>query len=298
MRILTERDLPLANGCVLAVGVFDGVHLGHALLLRCGKALAAESGLPFVIYTFAGVPHKGDYLTDTAEKLRLLGECGADAVYCADFGSVCGVSAGDFAENTVKKRFGAVCAVCGTDLRFGAGREGDIPLLEKYVPRVVTVPERRENGVVVSSSLIRACVSRGDMKNASRFLGRDYSFCLEVERGSRLGSELGFPTANQRFPEGMCVPKRGVYAGECVFEGVTYGCVTDIGTRPTVSRSGEVVSETHIFGFEGGLYGKKLRVFPRTYLRGEKKFESLDSLRAQIKNDVRAAKEAPAAEAQ
>ena len=130
------------------------------------------------------------------------------------------------------------------------------------------------------------------MQNASRFLGREYSFCLEVERGSRLGTKLGFPTANQRFPEGMCVPKRGVYAGRCVYEGKSYACVSDVGTKPTVNSGGEVVCETHIFGFSGELYGKKLRVFPREYLRGEKKFENVESLRVQIEADVRAAKAA------
>ena len=290
MELLTERDLPVTRGCVLAVGVFDGVHLGHALLLSRGKELAQEAGLPLVVYTFAGMPVKGDFITDTAEKLRLLSEHGADAVYCADFDSVCGISAADFAENTVKAGFKAECAVCGGDLRFGAGREGDTGLLKKYVSRVVTVPVCRVRGATVSSSLIRSLISAGDIKGASSLLGREYSFCFEVVRGSRLGTELGFPTANQRFPNGMCVPKRGVYSGKCVIDGVTYGCVSDIGTKPTVSQSESVICETHIFGFSGELYGKELRVFPQRFIRDELRFDDIDALKAQISSDAAAAK--------
>lgn len=292
MKLLTERDLPITGGCVLAVGVFDGVHLGHAKLLSRGKELAVDAGLPFVVYTFSGMSVKGDFITDTAEKLRLLCEHGADAVYCADFDSVCGISAADFAENTVKAGFKAECAVCGGDLRFGAGREGDTELLKKYVPHVVTVPVCRADGAVVSSSLIRSLVSAGDIRGASRLLGREYSFCLEVVHGSRLGARLGFPTANQLFPKGMCVPRHGVYSGKCVIDGAAFGCVSDIGVKPTVSQSGAVVCETHVFGFSGGLYGKKLRVFPQKFLRDELKFDDLDALKAQISSDAAAAKAA------
>lgn len=292
MELLTERDLPLDGGCVLAVGVFDGVHLGHALLLGQGRELANGAGLPLVVYTFAGVPRKGDFITDTAEKLRLLGEHGVSAAYCANFGSVCGISAADFAENTVKAGFKARYAVCGSDLRFGAGREGDTETLKKYVPHVVTVPECRKDGRVVSSSLIRSLLKSGDIESASKLLGREYSFCFEVEHGSRLGAALGFPTANQRFPAGMCVPRRGVYSGKCVLDGTTYGCVSDIGVKPTVSQSETVACETHILGFSGELYGKKLRVFPQRFLRDELKFDDTDALKAQIRSDADAAKAA------
>lgn len=290
MKLLTARDLPLESGCVFAVGVFDGVHPGHIRLLDKAKELSLSARLPLAVYTFGSMPHKGGYLTDAEEKLRLLSEYGADAVFCADFGSVRGVTARDFAENTVKKLFRAQYAVCGADLRFGAGREGTAELLAEYVPHVVTVPELRTDGKTVSSSLIRALVSEGNIKEASRFLGREYSFCFEVVRGTRLGSEIGFPTANQRFPKGACVPKTGVYSGRCELENVSYPCVTDIGVKPTVSESGEVVCETHIIGFSGELYGRKLRVYPHEYLRRELKFDTVSALRAQIAADIAEAK--------
>ncbi len=290
MKIITKPSRPPEGGCVLAIGAFDGVHPGHRALLAYAKGLSAALGLPLTAFAFENMPQKGGFICTAEEKARLLGECGADIVCRADFADYRDISAESFAKEVVAGVFGARAAVCGADFRFGSGRAGDPSLLSRYVTRVATVPEFRKNGVAVSSSLVREKLRAGDIAAANTLLGREYSFCFETVRGAQLGGKLGFPTANQAFPQGMCVPRYGVYAGKCELGGVFYGCVIDIGVKPTVSDSALPGCETHIFGDPGITYGDRLRVFPQEFMRPERKFASDRELAAAVSRDIREAK--------
>ena len=286
--LMTPPQAP--GGCVLAVGVFDGVHPGHRVLLARAKGIAVSLGAPLTVFTFDNMPQKGGCIFPFSYNAKLLCECGVDFVYRADFEQIRRLDAETFARDTVAGGFAARAAVCGGDFRFGFGREGTPELLSKYVPLVVTVPEFRKNGVAVSSTLIREKLRQGDIPAANALLGREYSFCFETVRGAQLGTKLGFPTANQIFPEGMCIPRYGVYAGRCSVGGKEYECVLDIGVKPTVCENALPGCETHIFGAADITYGDELRVFPQIFLRPERRFGGAAELAAAVERDVEKAK--------
>lgn len=297
MKIITNNDLPFENGCVMAIGVFDGVHVGHASLLAKAKAESLAENVPLIVFTFAETP-KNEYskmLSTQSEKLSLLEKCGADGVYTADFAAYRDMTPEVFAESVLVGRFNAKSVVCGYDFMFGAGRRGNAEtlkaLLEKHGRTVTVFPPVTVGGEVVSSTLIRKYVADGDMEKASLLLGYDYSFTIPVENGRHIGRTLGFPTVNQRFPDGFPIPSFGVYACRCEIDGVVFNGVADVGVKPTVAENGDTVCETHVFGDVGELYGKKIKTTLLKKIRDEKKFASLSELGDAIAKDVEDVKE-------
>ena len=296
MKIITYNDLPLQNGCVLAIGVFDGVHVGHASLLAMAKKEAEAENVPLVVFTFEETP-KNEYskhISSSSEKTLLLEKFGADMVYFASFGACRDMTPEIFTNDVLVGLFRVKCVVCGYDFRFGANRSGDAAcltaLLEKKGRNTVVVPPVYVGDEIVSSTLIRRCVSDGDMEKASRLLGYGYSFTLPVEEGNHIGRTMGFPTVNQRFPDYRLAPSFGVYACECTFDGITMQGVADIGVKPTVTDKNEVICESHLFGSVGELYGKVVKTVLFKKLRSERKFSSLSELREAIAADTDAAK--------
>ena len=201
----------------------------------------------------------------------------------------------EFVEDVLVNTLGAQHVVCGYNFSFGKGGSGTPETLKALLEARdigCTVAEAVTSGRgSVSSTRLRALISGGDMTAAAALLGRPYSFTLPVLHGRRLGSRLGSPTINQMFPDDRAVPAYGVYAVLCGREGKLYGGVTNIGVKPTVDDTNTPVCETHIFDFNGDLYGKEVRVYLCKHLRSEKRFESLDALRAQIAKDADLARE-------
>lgn len=297
MKIIDGTVMPPKGGCVLTIGNFDGVHIGHQTLLKATKSKAAEMGLPVVVWSFKQHPASimGDgsfkYILSTDDKIRQLGFFGAEYYYGADFLSYRDMSAEQFVRDVLVEQFEVKHLLCGFDFTFGKGGKGTPELLKKLLGDcgvgVTVLPEVVYGGNTVSSTRVRALIANGDMATAARLLGRYYSFNLPVMRGRCVGRTLGAPTINQVFPQDRALPAFGVYAVFCDVDGKIYKGAANIGVRPTITGGvGVPVSETHILDFDGDLYGKYVRVYLYKQLRGEIRFSSMLSLSEQIARDA------------
>ena len=280
---------------IFALGFFDGVHLGHQALLKACRDLAEDMGCETAAITFENHPKSLfsgpiPLISTVSDRCQLLHLYGIDSVYVYPVRQdVMGKSWEAFLEELLEE--GAAGFVCGHDFRFGAGGRGDAALLrsfckERDLPCVV-LPEQTLDGVRISSTYIRRQIESGDMATAVRFLGHPHLLTGTVVPGKQLGRRLGFPTANLHLPEGLTIPRFGVYACRCRVDGRLYAAVTNVGTRPTVSGSGITV-EPWILDYEGDLYGREITLEFHRFLRGEEKFPSLEALREQILRDAEA----------
>ena len=297
-------DIPAP--AVLCLGNFDGVHLAHAALLRRGLELtqavnaASREASPALCGVFCFFRPSGDYflpadahhthLTTLTERMEALRKNGADLLWLCDFPSIRGLSAGDFL-HLLREKCRCIGAVCGYNYRFGTGAAGMPDHLKDYfgADRVSVLPALEIDGLPVSSSRIRACLSAGDMETATKLLGHPYALESRVLHGKSLGHTWGFPTANQNFPADRLIPAHGVYAVICHTPDGVYPGVANIGLRPTVEAPTRVNCETHIIGFSGNLYGQTIRVEFCKFLRPEQKFDSVEALKASIRHDTEAA---------
>ncbi|MBQ3492332.1 MAG: bifunctional riboflavin kinase/FAD synthetase [Oscillospiraceae bacterium] len=279
---------------IYALGFFDGVHLGHQALLKECRRLAEQNGCAAAAVTFTTHPDglvfgKAPALLNTTEdKARILSAFGMADVLALPFDeTLMRTPWWEFLEALIA--LGGAGFVCGDDFRFGAKGEGTAEKLaafckERDLPCAI-VPEQVLDGERISSSRIRACLEQGDLEQANRLLGHPMLLTGTVQTGKQLGRTLGFPTANLTFPEGLIVPRFGVYAcGVSIDEKVHYA-VANIGTRPTVDGEG-VTIEVHLLDFDGDLYGKEVSVAFYKFLRPEKKFASLEELQREIQKNV------------
>lgn len=279
---------------VFALGFFDGVHLGHqALLAECCR-LAEELDAQAAAITFLAHPQslflkEPPLLISTVrDRELLLQRYGIGPIY--KFPATREVMSTPWeAFLDQLQEFGAVGFVCGDDFHFGFQGQGNSEKVKTYCARrgipCVIVPEQALDGIRISSTYIRRQLETGDMATAVRFLGHPYTLTGQVVRGQQIGRTLGVPTANISLPEGIVVPKFGVYACRCLVDGQWYPAVTNIGTRPTVSGTGITV-EPWILDFSGDLYGKAITLEFHRFLRPERKFPDLETLRQQIRSDA------------
>ncbi|MBE6573148.1 MAG: riboflavin biosynthesis protein RibF [Ruminococcaceae bacterium] len=273
-----EHPLSLALGC------FDGLHLGHAELIDTARRAGAYSG----IFTFSSNPFGALHIMTLSDKLARLREMGVD--YCAvcDFDEIRDMSAEDFVSEILIERLNVVHAVCGFNFRFGVKAHGDAVFLSdmmKASGRDCTIIDARTHGSqVISSSRIRNLLSNGEMEKAAELLGRNYSLIYNVSHGNGIGNILGFPTINTDYKKDMQPIAQGVYICRCLGR----PAVTNFGVRPTVTVEDKKVYETFILDFEGDLYGENVQVEFLSMLRPEKKFESAEALCEQIARDVEA----------
>ena len=275
---------------IFALGFFDGVHLGHQALLRECCKLAAQLNMQTAAITFDRHPQSlfvenpPALLTTAADRQRLLRRYGIGPIYQFPVTeAVMTMPWQSFLEELLT--FGAAGFVCGYDFRFGHRGEGNAEKLaqfcrERNLPCII-VPEQDLDGIRISSTYIRRQLETGDMATAVRFLGHPHILTETVVPGHQLGRKLGFPTANLRLPEGIAVPKFGVYACVASVDGKRYPAVANIGTRPTVSGTGITV-EPWILDYTGDLYGREITLEFYRFLRPETKFDSLEALRAEI----------------
>ena len=277
---------------IYALGFFDGVHIGHAALLKACRELAAEARCRFGVITFGVHPDalvlgKAPRLINTqADRERLLRESfGAETVVTLPFDEKMHSCPWQDFLDMLCRDYGAVGFVCGEDFRFGAGGAGSALRLAAYCRRAglawAIVPEQTLNGVRISSTYIRSQIESGDMATAVKFLGHPQLLTGIVVHGRHLGSTLGIPTANLALPRELAVPKFGVYLCWCAVDGKSYPAVTNVGTRPTVNGH-SITVEPWILDYQGDLYGKEIRLEFYRFLRPERKFPDLQALKAEI----------------
>lgn len=286
---------------VIALGFFDGVHLGHQALLRRAKDRAAEKGFTPALFTFdrsprefvTGVPVP---LLTTPEERRQAAEelFGIREVIVAPFDrALMTMPWVDFVL-MLAQRYRAGWLVAGHSFRFGHKNSGTPTLLARKAAQLGIgcdiIPAVTLDGVTVSSTHIRQLVEQGDAEAARRFLGRPYSLSGTVRHGKGLGSRLGAPTINLIPPEGHLVPAYGVYAARVTVDGRTFPAVTNVGVRPTVDENGSVTVESHLLDEQLGLYGETCRVEFLHRLRPERRFDGLEALRRQILRDAEEAR--------
>lgn len=279
--------------CVLALGFFDGVHLGHGALLRRTRELADRFGVAAAALSFDVHPDTLVYgtpvslLNTPAEREAVMRELyGIDRVFFLHFDrKTMAQPWQEFVQNTVLGACRAVHTVCGEDFRFGARGEGTPQKLAAFCRNSGVgcdcIRQVRLDGDVISSTRIRALISEGEAAQAARLLGHPHFLSGTVVHGRGLGRTIGIPTANLPLPEGILAPRFGVYAGRVHFGNETHLAVTNVGIRPTVSGEAPTV-EPWILDFDGDLYGRELRVEFCEFLRPERKFGSLEALRAEI----------------
>lgn len=293
------RQIP--GPVVLAIGVFDGVHLGHRAVIDRAITDARALGGSAVVVTFDPHPARvlrpdkaPRLLTSTAHKLRIIHSLGAAQVLALPFSA-------EFAATDPADFIRALAAACslreicvGHEWAFGKGRAGNLALLGQLGQELgfeeVGVAAIAVDGEVVSSTIIRAALEAGDLPRAARLLGRDYSILGTVKRGDQLGRKLGFPTANLAAHNEQ-FPPNGVYAVDALISGSVHRAVANIGVRPTIAHAtGERLLEVHVLDFSGDLYDSDMEIVFRRFLRPEQKFPSLEALRAQIGADAESAR--------
>jgi riboflavin kinase/FMN adenylyltransferase len=297
-------DLAAVPGPVyLAIGVFDGVHLGHRAVLLRALADARAGGGSAVAVTFEPHPakilrpeHAPRLLTASGHKLQLIRGLGIETVLVIPFTA-------EFAATPPEEFVLQLRAAChplreicvGHEWCFGRGRAGNLEMLRKMGDQLgfdeVGVPAVEVDGEIVSSTAIRAAVLAGDLKRAALLLGRDYSILGTVVRGGQIGRSIGFRTANLSAHNEQ-FPPNGVYAVTALVRGQRLKGVANLGVRPTIaSATGERLLELHLLDFDQDIYGADVEAIFHTCLRSERKFTSLDALRTQIALDVSAARQ-------
>ncbi len=291
-----------ARGAVVAIGNFDGVHLGHRRVIEeARRAAAAFSGPPVGVLTFEPHPRRlfrpddpPFRLSCPDSKARALAALGVDLVYVAIFDRAFSrIPAEAFIDDVLSGWLGARHVVVGADFAFGHRRAGDVALLRARAPAagfgVTPAPQvTGPDGAVISSNTVRRALAAGDPAAAARLLGRPWEVEGEVVHGDARGRALGFPTANVDMGEHQR-PACGIYAVRAGFEedGAVrwYDGAASFGLRPQFAGT-DLRLEVHLLDFAGDLYGRRLRVRFHAFLRGERKFESVDALVAQISRDV------------
>ena len=280
---------------VIALGFFDGVHLGHAALLRLTRRRADELGIPAAVLTFDTHPdtlvyHQPVPLINTLEDRKYLMEekFSMDEVILAHFDrAMMEMPWESFVEDYLLGELGAKHVVCGHDFSFGYRGQGTPDKLRRLCAQrgvgVNVVDKVSLGGITVSSTHIRQLIRQGDMEAAAQMLGHRHFLSGEVLHGKELGRRLGFPTANLALPEGLIAPAYGVYATLVTLpDGSAHPAVTNVGVRPTVHDQLGRLVEAWILDCTAELYGETIRVEFFTRLRGEKKFDSLEALREEV----------------
>lgn len=275
---------------LVALGTFDGLHIGHKKVLLSDTTEYDEK----IALMFAEHPQKtlsgnvpGELITDS-KRNEILKAWGYTPAFL-DFSEISNLSPEDFVDRILVEGFNATALCCGFNYHFGKYAKGDVALLKQLCAEreiKLTVCEEVDfEDAPVSSTRIRECIRKGDIRTANKMLGRYFSYDFTVVHGDARGRTLGSPTINQFFSENFAVAEYGVYASFTIVSGKKYISVTNIGVRPTIEGGSEKRSETNIVGFEGDLYGQNIEVFLVEKLRGEMAFNSLDELSARISAD-------------
>lgn len=297
MKIVEQYEDSIKSGLwCIALGSFDGVHLGHMKLIELLKEESKLHGTESMIYTFRKhprkilMPDKHIYLiTDNEKRAEIMESLGVDMLYLEDFNKVKDMSAEAFVKNILVESFNAKSVVVGYNYRFGIKGEGDAEILkqygEKYGFKVNVVDAVEIYGHTVSSSLIRHTIRSGSVDKVADYLGRDFSVHGKVIYGKQNGEVMGIKTANIDVKKDITLPKKGVYYTSTIVRGKLYKSISNIGFNPTFD--GESLSvETHLIDFNDNIYGEEIEIFFHKHTRDELKFVSMEELVKQIRMDL------------
>ncbi len=294
-------DIKNIDETFIALGNFDGIHLGHQEIIKKCVSKAKENNFKSGVFTFLN--HPKNYKSDATDvknilsqkdKIDLISELGVDYLFNIRFDKdILNMRALDFINNILVDKLNVKSVFCGFNYRFGYKAEGDIPLLKsqglkKGFEIDVTDPIKI-GGEIVSSSHIRGLILKGEVDKVYDFLGRHFSVTGEVVVGNKFGRTIGFPTSNLLIDESMVTPPNGVYATNCIYDGKEYESVTNVGVKPTIGDYMKNI-ETHMFNFDKELYGQSIRVEFLKEHRAETAFSSIEELKDAISNDCEWAK--------
>lgn len=288
---ISSKERPSA----VALGFFDGMHVGHRAVIDAILQYKAK-GLSCGVFSFE-ISHDSapeakkniKFLQTPQQKYETAKAMGVEWIAAPDFSEIRHLTPKQFVKNILIEKFQAKVVSCGEDFHFGrnakAGTKQLAQMLETYQARLVVVEHVLYKGAPVSSTRIRKVLSDADLESVEAMLARPYSICLPIVHGRELGRQLGYPTANQMIENDYQVLKKGVYETRICIDGMDYKAITNVGVRPTFG--GEVlVAESYIIGWRGELYGKTLNTQFIRFLRPEEKFETTEKLRAAIKSDI------------
>ena len=283
-----------ANRTAVALGNFDGMHVGHMAVLEAAKSFESEGLLPVAVlfdeHSLKAITGKAPAMLMTVtERNRIINENGLK-IETLVFNEIRDLSPSDFVEKILVGRLGAAAVCCGYNYRFGKGASGTAQTMSEICGRLGL--QCRVSGEVdvdrcaVSSTKIRGFIENGEIEKANKMLGRPFGFSSRVIDGDKRGRVLGFPTINQIIPEELAMPRFGVYQSVVTVNGEKFKGVTNVGRRPTVGTE-KILSETHILDFDRDIYGENVDVRLIKFIRPEKKFSSFDELARQIKSDAK-----------
>ena len=283
-----------ANRTAVALGNFDGMHVGHMAVLEAAKSFEGEGLIPVAVlfdeHSLKAITGKAPAMLMTVtERNRIINENGL-RIETLVFNEIRDLSPSDFVEKILVGRLGAAAVCCGYNYRFGKGALGTAQMMSEICGRLGL--QCRVSGEVdvdrcaVSSTKIRGFIENGEIEKANKMLGRQFGFSARVIDGDKRGRVLGFPTINQIIPEELAMPRFGVYQSVVTVNGEKFKGVTNVGKRPTVGTE-KILSETHILDFDRDIYGENVDVRLIKFIRPEKKFSSFDELARQIKSDAK-----------
>ncbi len=284
--------------CAVALGIFDGVHLGHRAVLDLALE-QKKNGLTPAVFSFSPsavlrkTSGQDGYIYNWTQKFYILENLGfsGENIHFVNFEEVCGLTGEEFCENILKNRFlNAEVVCCGNDFRFGKDASCGVEDLrrfgKKYGFEVHTADDVKIDGITVSSGEIRQLLLNGGIERADRLLGTPYRILGKVVHGKEIGRKINFPTINQEYSDGQLVPKYGVYQTVTDVDGVKYKSITNVGVKPTIEGERKPLAETHILDFDGDLYNEYIEVEFCKFIRPEMKFSSVEELKKQISKDV------------
>lgn len=296
MQVIRQLPEKPIKPCVLALGNFDGVHLGHRRLLESGLQIARKMGIGLSVLLYEPHPLKVLFpekmiglLTTSEERLKLLELIGVDTVYLLPFNHDTANIPPETFVSDILVRLGTRYAMVGFNYSFGAKGKGSPEDLQRLGPKygfgVSVLQAQTMGGEVISSSSIRQALLQGDMRQAQKMLGRYPFLCGRVVHGEQRGRDLGYPTANLEVCEDLLVPKPGSYAVWAEFDGQKVMGMLNIGKKPTFHTEYETTVEVHLLNFYGNLYDKMLSMYLVERLRDERKFSSINELLNQLQKD-------------
>lgn len=287
---ITKTEYPLS----IALGFFDGVHNGHKdVITKCVEH--ATNGAKSAVLTFKNSPQsllktaQKPLLTTTAKKLSLFESLGVDIVYCVDFADLMNMSANEFVKDILCDTLNAQTVVTGFNYHFGKGGKNNaddmMTLCKKHHIDAIKCEPVMYKDEPISSTRIRECIKSGDIIDANAMLGYEFAITSQIVSGNHIGTALQCPTLNQPLSSDVVAPMFGVYASTVTINDKTYIGATNIGIHPTIKENSTPVCETHILNYQGDLYDQVAHTKLLSFIRKERKFDTLDTLKLQIEKD-------------